>query len=60
MKRRQAHSERATSGHDPEVSRQVLNLDARTSTTANDKEWARVLKELDGLIGADLQVVAGQ
>jgi len=36
------------------------NLNAPISTKTNDKEWAKVLKELDELKGADLHVVAGQ
>jgi hypothetical protein len=36
------------------------NLNAPISTKTNDKEWARLLKQLDELKGADLHVVAGQ
>jgi hypothetical protein len=36
------------------------NLNAPISTKTNDKEWARLLKQLDELKGLDLHVVAGQ
>ena len=36
------------------------NLNAPISTKTSDKEWAKLLKELDELKAADLHVVAGQ
>jgi hypothetical protein len=51
-------------GMSPELRSDILafynNLNAPISTKTNDKEWAKLLKELDELKGADLHVVAGQ
>ena len=48
----------------PELRGDILafysDLNAPISTKASDKEWAKVLKELDELKAADLHVVAGQ
>src|SRR6266851_3223862 len=48
----------------PELRADILsfyhNLNAPISTKTNEKEWARLLKELDELKGVDLHVVAGE
>jgi hypothetical protein len=48
----------------PELRADILSfyhdLNAPISTKTNEKEWARLLKELDELKGIDLHVVAGE